>query len=146
MATKRKRKFSGRSAAAVVAGGIAGAGVAALLGKIGAPPVVVGTALTAVGAAGAAFLEGEGRLAVGSTVGTGALVLLSSALIKPGKDKKAEEHKAEKELATAGKDRKKVPRGDAVVDNVVALFERAKNSVALDDEERAASRAYRQAA
>lgn len=150
MATvKRRKKFDGTSAAAVVAGGLGAAGIAAGLGWLRVPPAIVGTALAAVGVTGAALLDGRARIALGSATGTGALVLLSSAV---GKMQANQEEKARKERGDDGervarmdgKPSKKKGRDD-LTGNVRALFEKARADLALDDEEREGSRDYRAA-
>lgn len=140
MATRRKR-FDGKSAAAVVAGGLGGAGIAAGLGKLGVPPLLVGGMLGTAGIVGAAFVPGYGRLALGSSTGTGALVLLS-AYLNRGKKAQASERVAAAETKTAPG---KKGRNADLNDDVVALFEHARADLALDDEEREAARYYRAA-
>jgi hypothetical protein len=142
-AQKRRKKFDGTSAAAVVAGGLGGAGVAAGLGKPGVPPAIVGTALTTIGVTGAALLEGRARIALGSCTGTGALVLMSAAL-RRSKEKQAGAVDQRQPVAQAsGAGKKGRERNVDLSDDVSALFEQARTDLALDDEEREGVRYYR---
>jgi hypothetical protein len=143
---KRRKKFDGASAAAVVAGGLGSAGAAAGLGKLGVPPAIVGTALTTIGITGAALLENRARIALGACTGTGALVLISAALQRTKKDQQVSEsyeHEAGRLAQAGGKPSKKGKERNAdLIDHVGALFEQARTDLALEDED---ARYYRAA-
>ena len=140
MATqKRKKKFDGGSAAAVLAGSLGSAGAAAGLGKLGVPPAIVGTALTTIGITGAALLDNRARIALGACTGAGALVLLSAALRRTNAAKQAREPRgedADRVAQASPKPGTKGRRNLDVIDDVDAMFEQARADLALDDEER----------
>ncbi len=145
MASKRPKKFDGKAAMSVVAGGVAGAGVTALMGWLGANRWATGGIVAGAGLVGAALAPGYSRLAVGATAGAGLLTLMSSTLATAKKDKVEVADKSDGDKKNGDKKDGGKKRNADLNDDVVALFDRARADLALDDEERNASRAYRAA-
>jgi len=139
---KRRKKIDWASAGAALGGSVAGAGVAWALGKLHAPPLAVGASIAALGLGGAVLTEGRTRLALGSTTGAGLLVLAAAGNSRA----KAQPQPQRERVASAERPKKKDGRDADLNDDVVALFEAARTDLALDDEEREASRYYRDAA
>ena len=125
--TRRKKKGTWKPAIAALAGGVGTAGLGYLAVRGGMSPVTTAVGLAAAGGVAALTTDGNVRSAALGAAGMGtgqlALALITTQATKSDK----------KKLASASTGKKK--RNDGFADDIESAFERAREQLAMEDEE-----------